>query len=438
MKNIISIVVELILCGTIIISSSSVFCFDVNIAVDEEMIETIDETAVDNEEDNLEILTGSPLPLSTTNNLYLSQYYSTHYFYKLNTNYGDNYIGSCSYVSLAMLLSYYDTYWDDTLIEECYDEPTNLLISTPYLTAFSPGIKSEESLTEAKEKSLGIYNIRKLTYSEYYSVVENNISDYFHCKLISMGKVPSIYMLYQFFDVNPYGLGLNGRIALLEKYLYEYMDFSEEEITYEYVTTDVENYIIDKVSQGIPVLIAVGFPDGTGHAFIVYDYDSNTGTIYGHVGWNSWETHVDISTLGFSYYKNAMILKINSDHSCSNNYISSNGNTTYCSCYFSCHPEHICTYGVYDDIQHIYTCDCVNNTINTSNHEYEYVVVDNMYHMEKCKCGVTKDKEGHIYTTYEDDNYAKCKYCNYLKYLGGTFVPVIKNKKVIVQPICIE
>ncbi len=91
-----------------------------------------------------------------------------------------------------------------------------------------------------------------------------------------------------------------------------------------------------------------------------------------------------------------------------------------------------------NDETHTVYCDDCNYTL-VETHNYNYDVVDANYHILKCMCGLTSgSNQGHIYTTYEDDNYAKCKYCNYLKHLGGTFIPVIKNKKVIVQPIFIE
>lgn len=46
----------------------------------------------------------------------LNNYYATHYFYNLKNNFSNNLVGSCAYVALSMLLSFYDTYWDDSYI----------------------------------------------------------------------------------------------------------------------------------------------------------------------------------------------------------------------------------------------------------------------------------------------------------------------------------
>lgn len=47
--------------------------------------------------------------------------FKNHYFDNLTYNFGVNYKGSCGYVAMAMLLSYYDTYISDDIVDEQYD-----------------------------------------------------------------------------------------------------------------------------------------------------------------------------------------------------------------------------------------------------------------------------------------------------------------------------
>ena len=47
--------------------------------------------------------------------------YAQSYFRHLTNNYPVNHYGSCSYVAISMLLSYYDTFYDDNIIPEQYD-----------------------------------------------------------------------------------------------------------------------------------------------------------------------------------------------------------------------------------------------------------------------------------------------------------------------------
>ena len=43
-------------------------------------------------------------------NLFINNHYSAHYFFNLSENFGNNKKGSCGYVAIGMLLSYYDSF----------------------------------------------------------------------------------------------------------------------------------------------------------------------------------------------------------------------------------------------------------------------------------------------------------------------------------------
>lgn len=75
--------------------------------------------------------------------LYQTNYYSTYYFSQLKQNFGNNIKGSCTYVALAMLLSYYDSYWNDSIIPEGYDMISMLEENELPLLVESPGIYTE-------------------------------------------------------------------------------------------------------------------------------------------------------------------------------------------------------------------------------------------------------------------------------------------------------
>lgn len=56
------------------------------------------------------------LKSASSNEVYQKQFYSSYYFSHLNDNIGINVKGSCTYIALGMLLQYYDTYYDDSII----------------------------------------------------------------------------------------------------------------------------------------------------------------------------------------------------------------------------------------------------------------------------------------------------------------------------------
>ncbi|MBP3733330.1 MAG: hypothetical protein J6I84_08815 [Bacilli bacterium] len=70
----------------------------------------------------------------------------TNYFSHLSENFPTNQLGICGYTAISMFLSFYDTYWNDCVIEEKYDKPEDVdsaLFYNPY-TAYekyqSPGV----------------------------------------------------------------------------------------------------------------------------------------------------------------------------------------------------------------------------------------------------------------------------------------------------------
>ena len=76
--------------------------------------------------------------------VHLSEYFAPYYFSNLIGNIGNNEKGSCSQVATAMLLSYYDTYWDDAVIPEFYDEAVSMSSNVfGWGNIQSPGVKRE-------------------------------------------------------------------------------------------------------------------------------------------------------------------------------------------------------------------------------------------------------------------------------------------------------
>lgn len=69
------------------------------------------------------------LLFKTKSRFFLDNHYASFYFDGLNKNFGNNTYGTCNYVAIGMILSFYDTYWDEGFIPEKYDVKTNFAIS---------------------------------------------------------------------------------------------------------------------------------------------------------------------------------------------------------------------------------------------------------------------------------------------------------------------
>lgn len=110
--------------------------------------------------------------------VFLKDYYAPYYFKNLRDRYGNNVKKTCSYVATEMLLSYYDSFWNDGFLPEKYDGDNILVAGTILNSISSPG-----SRTEAKAE----INVRGLSDEEYYNLVNEHKGDTLHLELISIG-----------------------------------------------------------------------------------------------------------------------------------------------------------------------------------------------------------------------------------------------------------
>ena len=290
--------------------------------------------------------------------LYQDDKYASYYFNNLTDNFGNNIKGSCTYIAFAMLLSYYDTYWDDTIIPESYDMITMLSNNQLTLDVESPGIYTENSSLVWSSMST----------ANYYQVVEQYSNAHFHLKLIQMGKEK--FGHYRFDNPSsPCGLTFSQLSELMSYYLYDYMDFDISKISYTSTQTNVRQFVIDNIQDGKPVLVRMGSTSvsGIGHAFILYDYDETNDELYGHWGWKlggyKFE-HIKLSTTPYDDFWDATVLNVSDEHNCSNNFKYSDEYDyleTYCPCVHNMHARHYHTsdsWTYYNNSLHRGTCSC--------------------------------------------------------------------------------
>ena len=91
------------------------------------------------------------------------------YFQNLRVNFGNNTKGSCGYVAIAMILSYYDTVLNDRIIPERYDKPSKNHYS-------SPGIRKDYP-----EESINAW-----TYERYKQFIDQKKNWYLHSALMDL------------------------------------------------------------------------------------------------------------------------------------------------------------------------------------------------------------------------------------------------------------
>ncbi len=328
--------------------------------------------------------------------LFLKQYFSG-----LTENFGENAKGSCTYVALGMLLSYYDSYLSDNIIPEQYDVVSTGYNSDIISRSNSPGAVNDKILNNVSKEEYRDY-INNLTKIDYYNILKEKFeTNSLQVYLIELAD------RYDLMKINngseTFGSNFNASWSLLSYYLWSVgyicnTDYTMED-SREDKGDDVKQFIKDNIDLGRPVFVCAENILGAGHAFICHDYDSNS-NFYAHMG--SHEKIEFTNCNPFTYYNfnlKAMAVDFKFTHTHSYNYMV--GDKAYCYC---------------DDAIEAY-----------HNHSYGIPLkLNKQYHVSYCKCGLTK-KGMHWIRGATNERYAKCGACGELLDLWSDIVVGIKS-----------
>ena len=348
------------------------------------------------------------------------------YFDNLTTNFGKNYKGSCGYVAIGMLLSYYDTFLCDEIIPEQYDVQSIGTETNMINRRNSPGILNDTVVNG--------FNISAIDYYTQMNTLKN-IS--LHAKLITIGHSLGYYNYLSFTNM-PAGTTFGMLLAVTKTYLQLFRNYSTNDYSisyqYEYEATSnnsVRDFVIENIKSGKPVLLAVqGINPSNnqkeGHAVIAYDYDEITDEIYCHFGWGGDKTHITPESEGLNLYKAAFTIDFNYSHSHTDNYAVINYSPTgeetinnYCynsGDIITYSHIHIFEdkYDSYDSEHHIVFCECDEYDIEEHNLCYSYL--DNNAHIVSCERCDYEGVASHAGSSVTiDGNYhtSTCFYCEY-------------------------
>ena len=374
--------------------------------------------------------------LSSGEGIYQDDKFASYYFYNLKNNYGNNTHGSCGYVAAAMMLSYYDTYLNDNIIDEKYDKEGTLPFDFDLSYSHeSPGIEKEPTTATT---STGVNkDLEDFTAEEYWNYIEANWQNNFQLYLIKIAEEQ--YNMYhdRVITLTENGITWNTdpefpcasamlhMKSVIEYYLCNEIGYGEDKVTLEYENIDVRNFAISKIEQGQPVMLFLGSPSGC-HFVVAYDLDDK-GTedtadddIYAHYGGNSNKIHININTDTYPWLISAMAINFTNsvNHSHSYNYIGAH-NKEYCSCFYSDHPAHECSryYKEYNETHHTYACDCNPSEDNLFEHNLVLGIPNSIHHYEYCSdCGYVGDESSHNfqYETIDNEYHVRvCEDCGY-------------------------
>ncbi len=324
--------------------------------------------------------------------------FPNQYFRNL-TYHGINKRGTCAYVAIGMFLSYYDTYWNDSIILDRYDR-TACVSSTEYLGyGLSPGINDPLSSNNS------VYSSDRNYKTYMYAQTNTNLHAYLLSLGDSMGYVDNG-------TTGSFGLTWPETYNVLNKYLENYPAANSENFFYTYVNhvTDYNTYsasmlqnIKTYVKLGQVVIISLeghytnSQNDRAGHVIIAYDYDEDTDTLYGHFGlgerYNHWPVLGEMNAYTFTHIKGFLVASpYESAHAHSNNYVLASGQTV-CACQLSSHE-----------------------------HRYKYEKTNTTLHRRYCYCG-DSSYQAHIFSG-SSGRYVFCGQCNYRKLNDGGIIDI--------------
>lgn len=221
------------------------------------------------------------------------------YFQNLGKYHAFNADGTCAIVATEILLGYYDTFVNDTIVSEVYDVNSNQITTTnPLITDFkqSPGVDN------------------------YPSDIEK-----FHDYLCDIAK-------NEIGDDPIGGMATESQIKLVNKYL------KEKNIDYSIKTSvgNLGDMISDRAVIVIKEAIDAGRPviaNGCGHSTVAFAYDEEY--VWVHTGWGRvaatpWKTYY--RTINLEKAPGAIDITAINERVHSNNYYSTNLNAYFCPC----------------------------------------------------------------------------------------------------------
>lgn len=304
---------------------------------------------------------------STKQNENMIKYFSNLYDYSpLNS------IASCGYVSFAQYLSYYDTFYNDSIIPEKYERNQGSVSSLEIARTISPGV--ERTSYPAKSGN------------ELYTYIQNNKGSDYQAYLMSI--VNDSYER----DSTTYRCSTHMRdyhyivdsISALSEAAYTYKkpsDFvSGAKYSDDKVVSGFDAYVKGILDKNEPVMLHVATGEGTYehyHSVVAYYYDEKG--IHANFGWGKTSTDFIIDGSGYYITEAGKIdfSKVEETHS--NNYLV-NG-------------EHYCGCG------------------KSTNHIYEYTLYTERKHKAACRCGYYK-YESHTVTSGSSSKlFAICTKC---------------------------
>lgn len=268
--------------------------------------------------------------------------YMKTYFDNLTCNFGNNQHGSCGYIAIGMVLSYYDTIWNDNIIPENFDAPSYSKDTNFLINRNSPGYKNEYTLDSngkkqelAPEDDFHKFLVDNAVHANTrhpntYHIDRKRSLDHYLKDILNLkgatyrGKID--------FDKLFTGEAANNDFALLESTTEGWSEDNWGCINDDNSTDKPAEDAYEWVKRGYPVIASAGKYDG-GHVFTAYELNGND-DLYchlGHPGYTHYSVKKFMQENGFGLTSAISIVfnqKKYPQTPATNNYVCKNGSGT--------------------------------------------------------------------------------------------------------------
>lgn len=258
--------------------------------------------------------------------------FCAHYYMNLRENFAKNINGSCGYVALCALLSFYDTFMNDDIIPEIYDKPSSVNSNEiDYLTQHSPGVLKETNVPITSTTA---------TLEDLINYISINMNTHLQCHLIEEGIDYGLTTLHIENLNNEFGMNTNEMVNLLEYYLMHDLHYYRFNDDYSICILNSPNQAAEYIERGIPVIGNIGYiNNGTTvyHSTILYDINED-GDIFANFLQSQYSLyHENLYDYSVTFFQGIVLLPKKIPHKHSNNYVLVNNNTV-CPCIRADHP----------------------------------------------------------------------------------------------------
>lgn len=355
------------------------------------------------------------------------------YFENLKENFAENKYGSCGYVAMEMVLTYYDTYLNDSIVPSNFECFTPTSIQDMSLYGSSPGSLNDKNLVSGMTSlNSGLLNELANLYisdSYYNNYILQHTNDSLHAKLCNIAynnNIGKVLGLMQFGTIQ------SDLIGVLNHYLQEEINLSNNDYSIPFgvfVNTTLsqnncKEYIKSIIDEGIPAIVGLIKANDISkqHYAVAYDYDDITNKIFCNYGYH------DSSP---SYHR---------DYTLDNYYIS---DVTYIRFNNNYH-SHSYKYKIYDSLGIIHNLCYDSPYIYTYNHthntNYRYDYLNQINHKCMCQCEDNYILRPHVVDINETGQFADCLLCGVAidiwqnPVIGGSFSPLYSANGSILLP----